>query len=75
MKHVIETKFWLGDIVYCKVDTDGEPGMIVGVLQVPGGIKYDVAFPSHKDNVWEIELTRDRNFTPPTNSDEEGAAV
>lgn len=65
-KKVIETEFWLGDIVYQKVDTDCSPGIVVGVEVVPGnGIKYDVCFQTLRYSFWEIELSGEKCFLPP----------
>lgn len=57
MKRQIETKFWLGDIVYQKVATDETPGMVTAVRIGPAGVGYSVS-QEHGDGFYfEIELT------------------
>jgi hypothetical protein len=58
LKRSIETKFWIGDIVYQKVAADESPGMITAVRLGPSGsVGYSVS-QEHGDGFYfEVELT------------------
>lgn len=56
--HTIDTAFWLGDVVYRRVDRDNDPGIVTGVHIRPAGVLYSVQFPNEgEDSFYEITLS------------------
>jgi len=58
VKRSIETKFWIGDIVYQKVASDESPGMVTAVRLGPSGsVGYSVSAEHGDGFYFECELT------------------
>lgn len=54
MRHV-ESRFWIGDIVYRRTDNSNEQGLVIGVT-FEGSVIYEVSFDGRSNTYREIEL-------------------
>jgi hypothetical protein len=62
-KRVLETKWWIGDTVYRKVDTDNKKCLIVNVTFCPDGFfTYRIATPDGETVHYEMELDDEPNW-------------
>jgi hypothetical protein len=58
VSRTIETKYWLGDVVYLRVNDECKPGMVTGVNIRPSGTLYAVTWRGGSENLhFELELT------------------
>lgn len=72
MKRTVESAFWIGDIVYRKMDTEGEEIMITEVHFTPGGVTYSCSVGGGYDSTfYEMELSKERAW-PRSERDDEG---
>lgn len=62
-QHVVNSKFWLGDIVYRIVDRSHTPGMVTGIHVRPDHIAYTVGFEDGDQVMWEMEIDSEPNYT------------
>lgn len=62
-KHEIETAYWVGDIVYMRVNQEQKPGMVTGISIRPNGFCYMVTWRGGGETYhYECELTAE--FVP-----------
>lgn len=55
---VVDTAYWLGDVVFLRFDREGDVGIITTVMFFPGGHSYQVSWPSGNTTThYDIELT------------------
>jgi hypothetical protein len=55
--HEIISRWWIGDVVYRKVDSAGLPGLITGIIINPeNSIIYRVSFDDENNTFYELEL-------------------
>jgi hypothetical protein len=61
MKRIsVDVEFEIGEVVYLRCELDRAPGMVTGLTIRPGGLVYEISWPSLRDSThYAIELTRE----------------
>lgn len=59
----METKFWLEDVVYHRMDADHTPLLVTGIHIRPAGVLYSVTDSQSDFTYYEIELDSSPNWS------------
>lgn len=58
MSDIIRVRYVFGDVVYLKVRTEKQPGMVTGIIVRPGGTTYGVTWNTGLEtNHYDFELS------------------
>lgn len=75
-KHVIESRFWLGDIVYRRVDSGNNPGLVIGLFIYPESPpSYRCAFDGCESTHYDMELDDQPCWVLKNDNEEEESEV
>lgn len=71
----IKTEYDIEDVLYIKIDPEQLPHRVVGIVILPGAIKYRLSYLGEEYELYNFELSKDINLisddvNPPNESEE-----
>lgn len=66
----IKTEYDIQDILYIKIDPEQLPHRVVGIVILPGAVKYRLSYLGEEYELYNFELSREMNPMFPDADDE-----